>query len=147
MFIRLRRTRHPRRTLRCSPRIPGHMHSEGLINQEGFSPLPSEGYILSTASPPILMADFSLLQGFSLMSSPFPCSMFSLASFLGGYSICMHHRSMFCVLAPKPQAPKPHTHSPTRSGTRHRGCGGERASAWASSGRGQLQQACGFTAV
>ena len=27
------------------------------------------------------------------------------------------------------------------------GCGGERASAWASSGRGQLQQACGFTAV
>jgi len=27
------------------------------------------------------------------------------------------------------------------------GCYGERASAWASSGRGQLQQACGFTAV
>jgi hypothetical protein len=27
------------------------------------------------------------------------------------------------------------------------GCGGERASAWASSGRGQLQQSCGFTAV
>ena len=27
------------------------------------------------------------------------------------------------------------------------GCGGERAAAWASSGRGQLQQACGFTAV
>ena len=27
------------------------------------------------------------------------------------------------------------------------GCGGERSAAWASSGRGQLQQACGFTAV
>ena len=27
------------------------------------------------------------------------------------------------------------------------GCGGERASAWASSGRGQLQQACGVTSV
>ena len=27
------------------------------------------------------------------------------------------------------------------------GCGGERAVSWASSGRGQLQQACGFTAV
>jgi hypothetical protein len=27
------------------------------------------------------------------------------------------------------------------------GCGGGRAVAWASSGRGQLQQACGFTAV
>jgi hypothetical protein len=27
------------------------------------------------------------------------------------------------------------------------GCGGERVSAWASSGRGQLQQACGFTTV
>ncbi len=27
------------------------------------------------------------------------------------------------------------------------GCGGGRASAWESSGRGQLQQACGFTAV
>ncbi len=27
------------------------------------------------------------------------------------------------------------------------GCGGGRAVVWASSGRGQLQQACGFTAV
>jgi hypothetical protein len=27
------------------------------------------------------------------------------------------------------------------------GCGGGRAAAWASSGRGQLQQACGFAAV
>ena len=27
------------------------------------------------------------------------------------------------------------------------GCGGERAEAWSSSGRGQLQQPCGFTAV
>ena len=27
------------------------------------------------------------------------------------------------------------------------GCGGWRAAAWASFGRGQLQQACGFTAV
>jgi hypothetical protein len=27
------------------------------------------------------------------------------------------------------------------------GCGGGRAAAWASSGRGLLQQACGFTAV
>jgi hypothetical protein len=66
-----------------------------------FSPPHSEGYILSPASSPILLADLSLLQGFSLLSSQFPCSMFShTASFLGAYSICMHHASMFCVCPP-----------------------------------------------
>ena len=34
-----------------------------------------------------------------------------------------------------------------RWGAMMRGCSGGRAAAWASSGRGQLQQACGFTAV
>ena len=101
MFIRLRRTRLPRRTLRCRPRIPGRRHSEGRINLPSFSPPPSEGYILSPASSPILLADLSLLQGFSLLYSQFPCSMFSRAtSFLGAYSICMHHPSMFCVCTP-----------------------------------------------
>jgi hypothetical protein len=52
-------------------------------------------------SAPILFADLSLLQGFSLLYSQFPCSMFSRAtSFLGAYSICMHHPSMFCVCTP-----------------------------------------------
>jgi hypothetical protein len=47
------------------------------------------------------MADLSLLQGFSLLSSQFPCSMFSHTdSFLGADSICMHHTSMFCVCPP-----------------------------------------------
>jgi hypothetical protein len=49
----------------------------------------------------ILLADLSLLQGFALLSSQFPCLMFSnTASFLGVYSICMHQTSMFCVCPP-----------------------------------------------
>jgi hypothetical protein len=50
---------------------------------------------------PLGLPFFSLVQGFSLLSSQFPCSMFShTASFLGVYSICMHHTSLFCVCPP-----------------------------------------------
>jgi hypothetical protein len=61
------------------------MHSEGRINLQSFPPPHSEGYILSTASPPILLADFSLLEGFFLLYSQFPCSMFSHTVYLEGY--------------------------------------------------------------
>jgi hypothetical protein len=73
----------------------------GPHHLQAFSPPHSEGYILSTASPPILLADLSLLQGFSLLYSQFPCLMFlHTVSFLGAYNICMHHTSMFCVCPP-----------------------------------------------
>jgi hypothetical protein len=46
----------PRWTPRSRPRTPGHKHSEGRINLQSFSPLHSEGYILSPASQLILLA-------------------------------------------------------------------------------------------
>jgi hypothetical protein len=52
------------------------MHSEGRINQEGFSPLHSEGYIVSPASPPTLLAD--LFSSSGLFYFVFAISMFDV---------------------------------------------------------------------
>jgi hypothetical protein len=59
-------------------------------------PLPSEGYHISKARTSS-MADL-LLRNFSTLYSLFSCLMFShTSSFLGSYSICVHHPSMFCT--------------------------------------------------
>jgi hypothetical protein len=75
---------------------------------EGFLPLPSEGYNISTARTssmadlPLSSASLSSLYS-CFFRSFFLCSTLShTSSFLGAYSLCMHHTSMFCVCPPHP---------------------------------------------
>jgi hypothetical protein len=65
---------------------------------QAFSPPPSEGYH-KFYGPHASSLTFFLLQGeFSVMSLRFLRCMFShTASFLGSYSICVHHLSLFYV--------------------------------------------------
>jgi hypothetical protein len=73
----------------------------GVNPLEGFLPLPSEGYYISTARTSS-MADLTDLPSCVNFLSVFVLfSMFShTSSFLGAYILCMHHTSMFCVCPP-----------------------------------------------
>jgi hypothetical protein len=79
------------------PTDSGPRAFRGLNHLEGFLPLPSEGHNISKARTSS-MADLLLLCNFSTLYSLFSCLMFShTSSFLGAYSICVHHPSMFCA--------------------------------------------------
>ena len=113
----------PRRTSRCHPRA--HLRSPLLdggsiakrraaahgLGAKSIRRTASSDGLLATSFGGLQphrglhfpLAHLSLLQESSLLFSRFPCSMFShTSSFLGGYSICMHHTSLFCFFFAHP---------------------------------------------
>jgi hypothetical protein len=88
----------PRRTSRDRPRTQGHMHSEGHIIYRASRYLIRRATSFQSAH---LVTDHFFLCVIFILYSRFPRSMFShTASFLGAYSICMHHTSIFCFCPP-----------------------------------------------